>query len=238
MFNKPRYILSLLFCFVALQVAISQEDVTIEYGVDTVSQVGKYDRIYQVVSESKVNVNTLIKFDAVQWGQLHPSITVEQRIWNDLTVEPSLTVNSLNWSRAEGIQYALRPEVAFKYYYNRSRRERLGKNVVGFTGDYFAVGMNYTITDDKVYYNYALGESYITLPGGVNDLESSDLMSHYSWFAMYGMHYRFGKVAFADVSAGVTRNYFGEYGVSKVLPTIRIKIGFALSKEQFIRFTR
>lgn len=213
------------------------QSVSIEYGQDTVVAEGKYDRLYQVVSESKVDVNTLIKVDAVQWGQVHPSITVEQRIWKDFTVEPSFTFSSLDWSRAEGIKFAMKPEASIKYYFNRSRRERLGKNVVGFSADYFAVGFAYTFTDDKVFYNNELGESYITLENGESDLVD-DHFSYYNWYVLYGIQRRFGKVAYVDVAGGMERNYFGDYGISKIIPTIRIKIGFSLSTEQVKRFVR
>lgn len=198
---------------------------------------GKYDRLYQVVSESKVDVNTLIKIDAVQWGQVQPSLTMEQRIWKDATLEPSATFSSLDWSQAEGIRFAITPDVCLKYYFNRARRERLGKNVIGFSADYLSVGFAYTYTDDKVFYNNELGKSYITLDNGESDLEG-DHFSYYNWYVLYGIQRRFGKVAYIDVAGGVERNYFGEYGTSKVIPIIKIKIGFSLSVEQIKRFVR
>lgn len=213
------------------------QSMRIEYGEDTTVNVGKYDRIYQMVSEQKVNINTLWKFDAVQWGQIQPSVTVEQRLWKDISVEPNFTLSSFKWSRPEGINFALNPNLDFKYYFNRARRERLGKNVIGFSADYFSFGMSYTFTDDKVFYSNELGENYIKEPNEVVDLEG-DYFSYFSWHVMYGLQRKIGTVGYADIAGGFERNYFGEYGTSKIIPTIRIKLGFALSTEQFKRVTR
>lgn len=226
----------LIFFAFASSVAVAQK-AHIVYGEDSTENVGKYDRIYQMVSEQKVDINTLIKFDAVQWGQVQPSFTVEQRIITDFTIEPSLTASSLKWSREEGLDFAITPSVSFKYYYNRARREGLGKNVLGFSADYFLLGFSYTFTDDKVFYSYALGDNFIVLPNGVNDL--NDSYFHYnSWFLMYGIQRKIGNMAYADIAGGVERNYFGDFGDSKVIPVIKIKLGFALSTDQFQRLTR
>lgn len=236
--NHCLHILFLGIYLLISSTLFAQDDIVIEYGVDTTMSEGKYDRIYQVVSEDKVTLNTLIKFDAVQWGQIHPGITVEQRIWKDIIVEPSFTVSSAEWSRTEGIKYAITPDITLKYYFNRARRERMGKNIIGFSGDYISAGLNYSITDDRSFYYYQISDSYIDLPVLADQSITDDLYHYYSWHVLYGLQRRFGKVAYVDVAGGIERNYFGDDGMSKVLPTIRIKIGFALSREQFKRFTR
>lgn len=213
------------------------QNMRIEYGEDTISNVGKYDRIYQMVSEQKVEVNTLMKFDAVQWGQIHPSLTIEQRLWRDLTIEPNLTMSSLKWSRDGGIDFALNPNIDLKYYYNRARRERLGKNVIGFSADYFLVGYSYTLTDDKGFYAYQLSENHIELEGGEESL-IEEYYSFTSWRAMYGLQRKIGNMAYADVAFGLEQNDFKDFGTAKIMPTFKIKLGFALSREQFKRLSR
>lgn len=230
------YLITLL-CLALFSFEALAQGTRIEYGEDSTSNIGKYDRIYQMVSEQKVDVSTLIKFDAVQWGQIQPSVTVERRLWQDFTMEPNLTMSSLHWSRDGGINFALNPNLEFKYYFNRARRERLGKNVLGFSADYFLVGFSYTLTDDEVFFAYQLGEKYIIEEGDVVDL-TSDYYSFTSWRVMYGLQRKIGNMAYADFAFGGERHYFRAYGTGKVIPTFKIKLGFALSREQFKRLSR
>ena len=209
----------------------------IEYGVDTISSVGKYDRIYQMVSEQKVDVNTLIKFDAVQWGQIQPSLTVEKRLWRDLTLEPNLTMSSLDWTRDGGIEFALNSNIELKYYFNRAHRESLGKNVIGFSADYFLVGFSYTLMDDKVYFLNQLGEKHISFTAGTEDL-TDNYYSFTSLRVMYGIQRKIGNMAYADFAFGGEQHDFRDFGRGKIIPTLKVKLGFALSREQFKRFSR
>ncbi len=227
----------MLSVFLSTTLFLSAQSTHIIYGEDSTASVGKYDRLYQMVASEKIDLNTLLKFDAVEWGQKHPSFTVEQRIWKDIIVETSLTFTSFDWSQDLGINFAFSPNVDFKYYYNRAHRARLGRKVVGFSADYISFGVGYTVSDDKAFYNYELSDSYIELPNGVNDLHG-DFLTCYSWRMMYGLQRRIGKFAYADVSCGFEKTYFGDYGTSKLLPTIDIKLGFAFSVEKFKRVLR
>lgn len=226
-----------LFCLIFVGFEVAGQNTRIEYGEDSTSQAGKYDRIYQMVSEQKVDVNTLIKFDAVQWGQIQPSVTVEQRLWKDLTIEPNITISSLDWSRDGGFDFAFNPNLDFKYYFNRSRRERMGKNTIRFSADYILVGFSYTLTDDKTFFNYELGDNYIDFEGGESAL-IDDYFSYTSWHIMYGFQRKISNIAYADFAIGGERHYFREYGTSKIIPTIKIKLGFAMSPKQFKRLSR
>lgn len=228
---------STVFIFLFFSLSVIGQGTRIEYGVDTISSVGKYDRIYQMVSEQKVDVNTMIKFDAVQWGQIQPSITIEQRLWKDFTIEPNLTISSLGWSRDGGIDFALNPNLELKYYYNRAHRERLGKNVIGFSADYFLVGFSYTLTDDKAFFAYQLEDKHITLDGGTEIL-TANYYSFLAWRAMYGLQRKIGNMAYADIAFGFEQHDFNDFGRAKVMPTFKIKLGFALSREQFKRLSR
>lgn len=190
-----------------------------------------------MVASERVLQNTQLKFDAVQWGQVHPSFTVEQRLWRDLVVEPNLLLSSFNWSKDGGINFAFTPNVSLKYFFNRAYRERKGANVVGFSSDYIAVGFSYTMTDDKSFFDYELEEKY------VKELEhpvllEDDFYYYHSWYVLYGIQRKISKMAYADVSGGFEKTYFGSFGSSKVLPVIKIKLGFSLSPEQFKRLTR
>ena len=213
------------------------QEVVVEYTTDTAINIGKYDRLYQVASEQKVEINTLMKFNAVKWGQLKPAFTVEQRIWNDLTIEPSVSFSSLRWSFKEGFNFGLNPDLAIKYYINRAHRLRRGKNTIGFSSDYILVGLTYTLTDDKDFYNYELGNKHINYDGGVSGL-GKDFYSYYSWRAMYGLQRRIGNAAYADFSVGVGKYYFNGLGNSKLMPAVNIKLGFVLSGVQLIRLSQ
>lgn len=228
--------LALVLSLAFINLEAMAQDTRIEYAEDTLSNIGKYDRIYQMVSEQKVDVNTLMKFDAVQWGQIQPSITIEQRVWRDFTIEPNLTMSSLHWSRDGGIDFALNPNLEFKYYYNRAHRERLGKNVIGFSADYFLVGFSYTLTDDKVYFSNQMEEKQV-FDGGSESL-TDDYYSFTSWRFMYGIQRKIGNMAYADVACGIEQCDFKDFGRAKVTPTFKIKLGFALSREQFKRLSR
>ena len=230
------YIITFL-CLVFFGMEAFAQSTRIEFGEDSVGSVGKYDRIYQMVSEQKVDVNALIKFDAVQWGQIQPSIAIEQRIWQDFTLEPSLTMTALSWSRDGGLDFALNPNLDFKYYFNRARRERLGRNVLGFSADYLLVGFSYTLTDDKVFFDNQLGKKHIIDEGEVIAL-TDERYSFTSWRLMYGVQRRIGNMAYADFAFGGERHDFRVYGKGKILPTFKIKLGFALSREQFKRLSR
>ena len=213
------------------------QDIVVEYTADTTVNIGKYDRLYQVASEQKVEINTLMKFDAVKWGQLKPAFTLEQRIWNDLTIEPSVSFSSFKWSLKDGFNFGLNPDLAVKYYINRNHRLRRGKNTIGFSADYILVGLSYTLTDDKDFYNYELGNKHINHDGGASELEK-DFYSYYSWRAMYGLQRRIGNVAYADFSVGVEKYYFNGFGHSKLMPSVNIKLGFVLSGVQLKRLSQ
>lgn len=228
-------ILPLLGMF-SCQVANAQST-RIIFGEDTVSTIDKYDRLYHMVAAEKVDRNTLLKFDAVMWGQKQPSVTVEQRVWKDIIIEPNLAFSSFDWSRDQGINFALKPTVDLKYYYNRTHREGLGREVVGFSADYIGFGFSYTFTDDKLFYGFELGDHYIELPEG-ELLPDRDFYTYYSWHVVYGIQRRIGKMAYADVSGGFEKTYFGAQGNSKVLPIINIRLGIAFSTGQFKRMLR
>lgn len=223
-------------CLASISLEAMAQGTRIEYGVDTVS-IGKYDRIYQMVSEQKVDINTLIKFDAVQWGQIQPSLTLEQRLWRDLSLEPNLSVSSLDWTRDGGIEFAFNPNLELKYYFNRARRERLGKNVIGFSADYFLVGFSYTLTDDNIYLYSELGDMHMNFIGGAEVL-TDNFYSFTSWRVMYGIQRKIGNMAYADFAFGGEKYDFKDFGKSKIIPTFKVKLGFALSREQFKRFSR
>ncbi len=225
-----------IIVFLCFTMSLTGQGKRLEYSEDTTSHVGKYDRIYQVMSEQKVNVNTLYKFDGVQWGQLQPSFTVEQRLWKDFTVEPNLTLSALDWSRDGGIDVAFNPNLDFKYYFNRSRRERLGKNVIGFSADYFSIGFSYTLTDDKAFFAYELEENH--LKPAEQQVFDKDYYTYHSWRIMYGIQRKIGNMAYADFSGGIERRFFKGFGASKLTPTLKVKLGFALSREQFKRLSR
>jgi hypothetical protein len=239
MFKRPSHTLKIfitasILAWCSFTVYAQEERIT--YSEDTTENINQYDRYYQLTSEQKRDVNTLLKFDAVQWGQVHPSLTIEQRIWKNLTVEPSITFSSLAWSSELGINFAFNPNVSLKYYFNKKRRERLGKNVIGFSGDYISVNFSYSVTDDKNFFEYELGDNFLNLEDG--DELTADFYNYASWNIMYGIQRKFGKLAYADISGGIQRSYFGDYGISKVLPVIKLRLGFALSIEQFKRFSR
>lgn len=228
-----------LLCFLfsmGFASAFYAQSTRVVYGTDS-SAVGKYDRLYQMVASERVLQNTQLKFDAVQWGQVHPSFTVEQRVWKDLIVEPNLLLSSFDWSTDGGINFAFTPNVTLKYFFNRAYRERKGASVVGFSADYIAVGLSYTMTDDKSFFDYELEEKHVKQPQDIINLED-DFFYYRSWYFLYGIQRKISKMAYADVSGGFEKTYFGAFGTSKLLPVIKIKLGFSLSPEQFKRLTR
>ena len=152
-------------------------------------------------------------------------------------VESNLLLSSFNWSKDGGINFAFSPNVSLKYYFNRAYRERKGANVVGFSADYIAVGFSYTMTDDKSFFDYELEEKYVKQPDETVNL-NDDFFYYHSWYFLYGIQRKISKMAYADVAGGFERTSFGAFGSSKLIPVIKIKLGFALSPEQFKRFTR
>jgi hypothetical protein len=144
-------------------------------------------------------------------------------------------MSSLNWTRDGGIEFALNPNLELKYYYNRARRESLGKNVIGFSADYFLVGFSYTMTDDKVYFSNQLGEKHIS---GGSEALTDNYYSFTSLRVMYGIQRKIGNMAYADFAFGGEQHDFRDFGRTKIIPTLKVKLGFALSREQFKRFSR
>lgn len=222
--------LSLIIFALALgvQISFAQNSSTV-YSEDSSSIiVSEYDQMYQLLLPEKKKIYTLIKFNAVDWGLLHPSIIVEQNMNGAFNVEPIVKLAYFDWTFEEGIHYALQAGIDFKYYYNNKRRLRLGKKTNGFVGNYFALGGKATLSDSKDYLSTLMKDQNI----GFEEPLTGNIFHIYSAEAKYGIQRRIGNVGYLDVQTGFRYIHVLQYG-QNVVPFLRIGIGFGLTKDKF-----
>lgn len=146
----------------------------------------KYDRIYKLFLQDKSHdVRHLWKVNLLQSSFVLLNLTYEQKIGKKWTNETYLGVNPYFDFYHDYKDCKVRLEDRIKYYYNLGRRERLGKNTIGFSGNYFAIGG--LLKGDRKSFSpeyYSQRLEYITL-------------------LYYGLQRRIGNIAYFETYIGV-----------------------------------
>ncbi|MFB6343933.1 hypothetical protein ACE1ET_19585 [Saccharicrinis sp. FJH62] len=212
--------------------AASAQETRVLITEDSSLQTSEYDRLFNLLSSDKTQINSLFKLNAVDWGQLIPSFVYEQRIYKSFTVEPGVRVDGFGVSQQNGLKYMVTPEVRLKYYHNFRFRELRGKNTNGFSGNYFMAGIAFPFGDTpsllesqlnrQYFYEYDLSE----LP--VNEIQALGLLQ-----LGYGVQRRFLDIGYFDMSFGINMQIYHDLiPKNKLLPFIKIGIGFGITPKK------
>ena len=222
-----KYIIYILFLVLGLNLAAQETRIIVSE--DSVMQTGEYDRLFNALSGEKTKITALLKFNAVDWGQLSPSIIYEQQLFSFLTVEPSLRLDGFSVEQQDGLRYMLTPELRFKAYHNFKYREQKGKNINGFSGNYFMVSYLNPISETPSMFESNLNRTYFYN----YDLASYENNKYYSIGLLqlgYGLQRRFLNMGYLDIAAGVNwQLYQHNIGSKKTAAFIKIGIGFGLT---------
>jgi hypothetical protein len=227
-----------LIILFALSLSVFAQNDKIIVSEDSVMQIGEYDKLFNLLAADKQQINCLIKFNAVDWGQLSPSVVIEQRIFKGLTIEPSVRLDAYTITQQEGIGYMFTPSVGLKYYHNLSYREKKGRNTNGFSGNYLMVaallpsGNNASILESRLNREYFTRHNYEAFTE--NTFYNTLLLN-----AGYGIQRRFIGLGYVDFSFGYSFNvYSNKLPLYKPMPFVKVGIGFGLTPQKFKEIIR
>jgi hypothetical protein len=149
----------------------------------------KYDRIYKLFIQDKSHdVRHLWKVNLLQLSYLPLNLAYEQKIGNKWSNETYLGISPNFYFIPDytSYEYYILLEDRIKYYYNLTRRERLGKNTGGFSGNYLGIG------------------------GALKGREWSSFNAEYHYpsidyisFLYYGLQRRIGNIGYFEMYIGV-----------------------------------
>ena len=196
--------------------------------VDTLSPAPRCDtthiecnRVYQLfIANRNREVNNLWKLNlAGGYFLKNLSFSYEHKICKSITTESSLIGNFIELSNWEHLYFGVSQDV--RYYYNQGRRERLGKRVNGFSGNYFSFGVFF---NNSIIYTHNRVESippfyYPPCSFGLN--------------VLHGMQRRIGNIGYIDLFLGLQayKPYHAEFYDNsniKFKPSLGIRAGFAI----------
>jgi hypothetical protein len=212
-----------LLYLICSQLSIAQDDsIIVSTGMkDSIDM--KYDRIYKLFIQDKSHdVRHLWKVNLAQLGFESLNMGYEQKIGKNWSNETYLLASySIDRLGHNLYYYGINLNDQIKYYYNLGRRQRLGKNINAFGGDYFGIGGSFGL-----YYFDTSSLVYHTNPD--NYLNTS-----YQAYIRYGLQRRIGNIGFFEVYAGINYWYYKLYKdipvkQDLISPEIGLKLGFAI----------
>ncbi|MBN1117658.1 MAG: hypothetical protein JXA77_10665 [Bacteroidales bacterium] len=143
----------------------------------------KYDRIYKLfVQEQDHDIQHLIKLNLFNIDVLMPKLAFEQKLGRSLSCEANIFVayipfvfsddsttkfhSTLEFRDSDFQCFSIGGYQMLKIFHNLKRRERLGRNTNGFSGNYFGIKVseNYTWFGANEQNNY-LENKYYLIPG-------------------------------------------------------------------------
>ncbi len=191
-----------------------------------------YDQMVKELVQYKTPISTLWKVNAVDWGLLHPSLVVEHVLFKNFSVEPSIVLRTFDWNMSRGFNTTIQSQVTLKYYHNTARREALGREIKGFSGNHFFAGVGLTTSDNADYYEYLLK----------NAKQYRNPLTQKNWqiwqlYAGYGIQRRIKDVGYIEFLSGMRLAAYDEAKDHTTLsPFIKINIGFGLSGKQLKQY--
>ncbi len=220
---------------------VAQTDTLVIIKTDTVFMPEKEDLMYKLFLENRgVETNHLWKLNLVDLAVLRPNLGYEHRLGRSWSVEGygSLGFNGnleLEYEENDPIpfptnnfDYVIEFEQQFKYYYNLTRRKKIGKKTHGFRGNYVA---------SSFWYKSSHGES-------TNNQYYPSIFhfnsTQYNAGLKYGLQRRIGNIGYIDFSIGAYYRWESITGYSysdrteintknnRVVLSIGIKAGFAI----------
>ncbi len=186
----------------------------------------KYDRIYKLfLEENNQEVTHLYKLCITPFG--NPGFAFEQKFCKVFSTETSIFFGKRNGVLFMDVSGPIRNtnygigsfpySVGFseqiKYYYNLKRRQRLGRKINGFSGNYFSIGYS------GQYLKYS---DYVLEIYNVNKYYQETTVS-------YGLQRRIGNIGFIEPSVDI--NFFQDMDKSSILfrTALRLKLGFSIN---------
>ena len=166
------------------------------------------------------------------------SLTVEQQVWQDLTL---VTKVGLNASKQEHGQettpdglpqidqittFSANLSLQPRYYYNRKDLLKMGFNLRSFSGEYVAAVVNSL---------YVVGRQEVTYDNEI-DRENITGFDHLEWGVVWGMQQRFSKRGFMDAHFGLVysvedRSFVGMRILDDVNIYLGATVGLALGQQ-------
>ena len=155
----------------------------------------KYDRVYRLFLQDKSHdVRHLWKVSLLQLTPTPIILAYEQKIgkrWSNETFLYSILsiYNAGNtYFNFDFINYHcdIHANDRIKYYYNLTRRERLGKNTGGFSGNYIGIGV---FVQDNFYKSFPMNYNYPLVK--------------YGSLLYYGLQRRIGNIGFFETYLGM-----------------------------------
>ncbi len=215
--RKLFYISILAFIVTALA-GQTDSTSTVETSLDSLNV--KYDRIYKLfLEQNNQETRHLFKFNIIGLSQLAPLLCYEQKIGKSFSLVTSLGLGSTSKLEASSTLYGYSNKSMFgyyasgyemiRYYYNINRRERLGKNTNGFSGNFFALQVAGVYIHDNVF-----------IPREV------DHEVFYEADISYGIQRRIGNIGFIEPSASLFLR--PENGSMVARFSINLEMGFAI----------
>jgi len=241
-------------CYIILLIlslnTVAQTDTIVITKTDTVFVQEKQDLMYKFFVENRVKeTNHLWKLSFIDLALVKPNVGYEHRLGRSWSVEGFASAGNIGNVELEfegsGIvpqlmdisAFVMEIEQQFKYYYNLTRRKKLGKRADGFRGNYLASSFWY---------------KYSTRPS-TNDYHSySEHLSRgyqYNAGIKYGLQRRIGNIGYLDFYVGAYYRWQsikgfsfedGEYFTIKdnrVVISVGVKAGFAMDSFENLKRT-
>lgn len=222
----------------ALSLSVLAQNDKIVVTEDSTMQAGEYDKLFNLLAADKQLIRCLIKFNAVDWGQLSPSVTIEQRVLPNLSIEPTLRLDAYTVTQQEGIGFMFTPSLSVKYYHNMLYREKKGRNTNGFSGNYLHIsahlpsGNSASILETRLNREYFARHNYDAYNG--NEFFNTMLIN-----AGYGIQRRFIGLGYFDITFGYSFNvYSNKLPLFRPMPFVKAGIGFGLTPQKFKEIIR
>ena len=226
---KKLYILFILTC--SIKALTGQTDTVIVPESVQTTQMAQQDRIYRLFMEqNNQDIKRLFKFNIIALSQIAPVFSYEQKLWKCFSIETSINMGSAFDLESRYSPTFIAREVSdygngfyvggfqmIKYYYNLKRRERLGKNTNGFSGNYFAV----QVAGIFMHYDHLFNYRY----------ENNKINPEFD--LTYGMQRRIGNIGYIEPSTSLF--LIPKDNGLLVMPSINLEMGFAIDSFSNLR---
>ncbi|MGD2033416.1 MAG: hypothetical protein PVF73_00050 [Bacteroidales bacterium] len=228
----------ILLLTVGIPKIFSQKDTVFIIRTDTVFVPEKKDLYYKSFLQGREKeVKHLWKLNLTDLVLVKPNIGLEWKIGRSFSSDTYLAYGfdfyPSFFEGSGGTAADIRQQ--FKYYYNFKRRERMGKRVNGFSGNYVSV---------ILFGNNSIDGYEIVNQG--NNISVSSYRINYGIGLRYGLQRRIGNMGYIEPYIGINyqisdvedsmssiTNYPGPYSetyrVREFKPCIGLKAGFAIS---------
>ncbi|MDA3893544.1 MAG: hypothetical protein PF517_17915 [Salinivirgaceae bacterium] len=208
-----------------------------------------YNRLIKYFMAEKEDVKQLYKINLMQIAYLRINPSFERKLTDNTSLEFEFNFGRSPYSyRSPGSTF-LFPEINYKYYYNKNKRQEKGKNTNGFSGNYLALGMeaNLYFTDistakvsnngmlyktNHYFDNYDDGDPFTTHFQNTVYRVSKFIPNEnvYALKIGYGLQRRIGNIGYFSAEAKMAIGSNADFNRLYFTPDLNIKAGFAISR--------